>query len=264
MTISIALARLVRELKEGENRPQQDSSPSCRRCGLVAIGEDQYGYIAMTGNTFTREEWIDYYSKKRITHQWTQLHLLGLVPCQRVLEIGPSMGLVTALLSNAGYDVTTLDLQGRSFAYPEVPNLQRELTTLVGSDIAGFDAILCCETLEHLDWDKVGPVLSAFRESGANYLIVSVPYMAFQITYDLYVNRETFRHYFSMKKLLWCREFRRGPTDGHKWEVGYKGFSLRRWERQLIASGWNICRREFTEHCRSVFHLLQAARPSGI
>ena len=214
--------------------------------------------IGMIGNAFTREEWIGHYSKKRITHQWTQPHLLSQVSCRRVLEIGPAMGLVTALLCNTGYDVTTLGQQGRPFAHPVVPQLQRELTALHGEDIAGFDAILCCETPEHLDWEKVWPLLFVFRASGAKYLIVSVPYMAFQITVDFYVNRETMRHYFSMKKFLWCREFRRGLTDGHKWEVGYKGFSLRRWERQLIASGWTICRREFTAHCRSVFHLLRA------
>lgn len=210
-------------------------------------------------NAFTRDEWITYYSQKRIVHQWTQLSLLGRVPCRRVLEIGPAMGLVTAMLVNAGYEVTTLDQQARPFAQPDVPHRQREITTLRGDEIAGFDAILCCETLEHLDWAATEPVLRAFRASGAPYLIVSVPYMAFQVTFDLYANRQGLRHYFSMKKLLSRKVFRREPPGGHQWEIGYKGYTLRRWEARLAECGWAVRAREFTAHTRSVFHLLQAA-----
>src|SRR5207248_1630931 len=54
-------------------------------------------------------EWLAYYSRKRIIHQWTQLHLLGTTDCNSVLEIGPALGLVTSLLVNIGYEVTTLD-----------------------------------------------------------------------------------------------------------------------------------------------------------
>ena len=104
----------------------------------------------------------------------------------------------------------------------------------------------------------VGPVLSTFRASGARYLIVSVPYMAFQVSLDIYLNRTTFRQYFSMKKLLWRKRFAVEPPGGHQWEVGYRDYSLRVWEDRLASCGWSIVTRDFTEHCRSVFHLLEA------
>src|SRR6185437_10040654 len=167
-------------------------------------------------NAFTRDEWIAYYSQKRIVHQWTQLSLLTRVSAQRVLEVGPAMGLVTAMLANAGYDVTTLDLTEKRFERPRAPHLRHDVTTLTGAEITGFDAILCCETLEHLDWDVVGGVLAVFRASGARNLIVSVPYMGFQVTLDFYANRQDVRHYFSLKKLLWRRDFRREPPGGHQ------------------------------------------------
>src|SRR5579863_1606246 len=77
----------------------------------------------MTAHSSSLAQWIQYYSRKRIVHQWTQLHLLNTVPCQRVLEIGPAFGLVTALLVNAGYDVDTLDLMPRAFAQPDVRHI---------------------------------------------------------------------------------------------------------------------------------------------
>lgn len=211
-----------------------------------------------TANAFSRREWNAYYSRKRIVQQWMQLHLLGTIECQKILEVGPAFGLVTSLLVNSGYDVHTLDQVPRVFTYPEVPHLERDICDLCADEIAGYDAILCCETLEHIDWVRVGPVLSTFRASGAKYLIVSVPYMAFQVSLDLYFNRTTFRQYFSMKKLLWRKDFAVEPPGGHQWEVGYRKYPLGVWEDRLQSSGWSIVKREFTEHCRSVFHLLEA------
>ena len=211
-----------------------------------------------TANLFSRQDWNAYYSRKRIVQQWMQLHLLGTIDCQKVLEVGPALGLVTSLLVNVGYDVHTLDRLPRAFAYPDVPHLERDICDLRSDEIAGYDAILCCETLEHIDWQCVGPVLSTFRASGARYLIVSVPYMAFQVSLDVYLNRTTFRQYFSMKKLLWRKRFAVEPPGGHQWEVGYRNYSLRVWEDRLDSCGWSIVTRDFTEHCRSVFHLLEA------
>jgi hypothetical protein len=215
-------------------------------------------YDGTYDNPFTKQDWLDYYSRKRIIQQWAQVHLLGTIDCEKVLEVGPALGLDTSLLVNIGYEVNTLDVVPRAFDYPDVPHHQKDICQLQPGEVAGYDAILCCETLEHIEWECVGPILSSFRESGAKYLIVSVPYMAFQVFLELYLNSSTFRHYFSMKKLLWRKDFTAEPPGGHQWEVGYKGHSLRRWERRLNDSGWSIVRREFTEHCRSVFHLLKA------
>jgi len=184
--------------------------------------------------------------------------LLGATEGRTVLEIGPALGFVTSLLVNSGYQVTTLDRTPRSFRYPNVPHLEKDICKLRSKEIAGFDAILCCEILEHIEWDRVGSVLARFRESGAKFLVVSVPYMGFQVFVELYVNGSTFRQYFSMKKLLWRKHFQPEPSGGHQWEVGYRGYPLRLWERRLGESGWSVMRRDFTEHCRSVFHLLKA------
>ena len=205
-----------------------------------------------------KSEWLAYYSRKRIIHQWKQLDLLGVTDCRTVLEVGPALGLVTSLLVNSGYEVTTLDRAPRSFRYPNVPHLEKDICELRSEEIAGFDAILCCETLEHIEWERVGSVLATFRESGAKYLIVSVPYMGFQLFAEVYVNSNMLRQYFSMKKLLWRKRFQPEPVGGHQWEVGYRGYPLKLWEKRLSESGWSVTRRDFTEHCRSVFHLLEA------
>jgi hypothetical protein len=201
------------------------------------------------------QRWLRYYVRKRALQQWMQLEMLGRVAVETVLEVGPALGAVSALLANAGYAVTTLDRVPRQFEQPDLPHIEVDLLDLRPEQIAGHQAILCCETLEHLDWENTGPVLRSFHASGAQYLITSVPYMGFQVTLDFYANSHSIRRYFSLKKLSFLREFKRQPKYGHQWEVGYRGYSLRDWERRIEQSGWRIIEREFTVQCRSVFHL---------
>ncbi len=206
-------------------------------------------------------EWHRYYSAKRIGQQWIQVNLLKDLAVRKVLEVGPYMGLVTAMLDNAGYEVTTLDVLPRAFERPSRPHISADLVGLEPASITGFDAILCCETFEHLAWQEVDGVLETFHGSGARHLIVSVPYEAFQIELLLYINRFIFRQRFALKKLRFLKSFTpHAEPYGHMWEVGYRGRSLRAWEAKLEAAGWRILLREFTHPTRSVFHVLGRSR----
>jgi 2-polyprenyl-3-methyl-5-hydroxy-6-metoxy-1,4-benzoquinol methylase len=176
-----------------------------------------------------------------------------------ILEIGPGFGLMTAALVNAGHQVATLDAIGRDFDFPDVPHIERDLLALTSSEVESYDTILCCETLEHIPWDRVDGVLAALRRDG-RVLIVSVPYEAFQIYFSLYVNRHAVVERFALKKLRFLRRFK--PVEGlmhHKWEVGYRGHSLGDWEAKLMGAGWTILDRAFPPSVRSVFHVLKPA-----
>src|SRR5262249_47380356 len=142
------------------------------------------------------QRWLRYYVRKRALQQWMQLELLGRVPVETVLEVGPALGAVSALLTNAGYAVTTLDRMPRQFEQPSLPHIEVDLLDLKPEQIAGHHAIVCCETLEHLDWEDTARVLANFHASGAQYLVTSVPYMGFQIALDFYANRYSIQHYF--------------------------------------------------------------------
>ncbi len=205
-------------------------------------------------------EWHRYYSEKRIGQQWKQIDLLSGLNAHRVLEVGPYLGFVTALLDNAGYDVTTLDLFSSPFHRPQRPHIEADLTDLDPETIAGFDAILCCETLEHLPWGDAAGVLRSFHESGARNLILSVPYEGFQFGWSIYLNPFTWCHAFSLKKLRSGKGFKVHEDPwGHKWEIGYKSFPLKRWESLINEAGWMIRKRAFTHPCRSVFHQCERA-----
>jgi hypothetical protein len=202
-------------------------------------------------------EWFRYYSDKRMAHQYMQVALLQGLDVSSVLEVGPYLGFASALLINAGFSVSTLDSGPALSRIAAVRHIQADLLTAPADLLQGHDAILCCEVLEHLEWNAVETVLSRFHEAKPKYLVISVPYSGFQVDLRLYLNAFTVRQSFSMKKFAGIRQFKKDPIPwGHKWEAGYRGYSLAKLEEKLVATGWAISHRDFDGRARSVFYLL--------
>lgn len=214
-------------------------------------------------NEDRRKRWHAYYTEKRIVHQWFQADLLKDLDVQTVLEIGPYFGLVSAMLANAGYQVTTLDIT----ADPPEPGVSRhiraDIRAVEPAQLAGHDAILCCETLEHIPWQEVDDVLVRFAASAVPWLIVSVPYSAFQFGFSLYLNRYVRRRQSFFKKFRFLSAFPPPPDDSwehHRWEIGYKGYSVPGLRDKLTGAGYEILRQDFTSGCRSIFFVCRNSR----
>ena len=208
-----------------------------------------------------RKEWYRYYSEKRIGHQWLQVHLLkDIKNISSIIEVGPGLGLVSSMLHNAGYEVTTVDFLPSQNPHSDIKSVQAEITKVLSEVFENFDCIICCETLEHLYWDDVDKVLEKFYKSKVPWVIISVPYQGFQFYLRVYFNRYIFKQSFSVKFFKFFKKFKfYSDSDpyGHKWEVGYRGHSVKAIERKIQKSGFVISRREFSSPCRSIFFVLQ-------
>ncbi len=217
-----------------------------------------------------KEEWHRYYSEKRIIHQWMQLNLLKNLPVQKVLEIGPYLGAVTAMLANAGYSPTVYDIDDDyGFDSPKVDKIVGDVRDFESTAIAQrqFDAIVCCETLEHIPYEDVDAVVAKFAASGAPYLLLSVPYKGAQLSINLYLNRHIFRKSTSFLKFKNLKDFPKpdegGGWEPHKWEIGFRDRKLADFTR-MIEAHYTINRTEFTGGCKSVFLLCENKSPADI
>ncbi len=210
--------------------------------------------------------WHEYYSEKRIAHQWLQVALLRDLQVRSVLEIGPYLGLVTAMAASAGYEVTTLDIEAQSNGIGARQHIQANILEVDPDTVQGFDAILCCETLEHIHWDNLESLLTRLAAARAPWLILSVPYEGFQLAFELYFNRQSWRRRSHFRKLRFLRRFKiKSDTEweAHKWEIGYRGHSLKAFIKKIEKAGFRIERREFTSGCRSVFLVCRNEKAKG-
>lgn len=210
--------------------------------------------------TEMRQEWMRYYSKKRMYEQFLQVQVLAGLDVQSVLEVGPYMGMVTSLLSNAGFDVTTLDITEPRFNSPKCPNILMDLTKVEVEKVKGFDVIMCGATLEHIFYEQAVDALKAFHAAKPKYVVMSVPYVEFHLFFEMYLSWHKFAQHFRWVKL---RKFKTFVPDlendpyGHKWEVGYKGYPLKRLEATFKEVGFKVVRRDFSYPSSAVFFILE-------
>ncbi|MSP67282.1 MAG: hypothetical protein EXQ96_04115 [Alphaproteobacteria bacterium] len=131
-----------------------------------------------------------------------------------------------------------------------------DLRTLEPERLPAADAILCCETLEHIPFAEVPGILRRLAATRVPFLVLSVPFEGTQLGFSAYLNRHTARKLSFFRKFRFLKTFRpESATDpaAHQWEVGYRGFSLRRLRETVAQAGWAPERQEFTAGCRSVF-----------
>ncbi len=211
-------------------------------------------------------KWHEYYSEKRIAHQWPQVALLQDLQVRNILQIDPYLGLVTAMAASAGYKVTTLDIKAQSNGIGARRHIRSDILEVDPDTVQGFDAILYCETLKHILWKKLDSLLARLADALAPWLVLSVPCEGFQFAFELYFNRQRWRRRNHFRKLHFLPRFKiKHDTEweAHKWEIGYRGRSLKAFVEKLEKAGFRIERREFTSGCRSVFLVCHNEKVNG-
>ena len=130
----------------------------------------------------------EYNTKARFCSFWHQLDEVLNLGARTVLEIGPGAGLVTDWLRRADVAVTTCDIDA-----DVEPDLAASVTRLPLADDS-FDAVVCCEVLEHLPLADV-PVALAEIARVAPAAVISVPDQTpwmgaeYPLYFGLHVNR---------------------------------------------------------------------------
>lgn len=154
-----------------------------------------------------------------------------------MLEVGVGAGIAAAALRQAGIEVTTLDLQ------PELkPDLLAPVTAIPTPDGA-FDAVVCCQVLEHIPYADVSVALRELRRVARVGGVISMPDVTPEFAFGLSLPGVRWR------RLSWSpawftrarRESKMKPL-GHHWEIGYRGTSLRRVLADVHRAGWRVDR----------------------
>jgi hypothetical protein len=176
-----------------------------------------------------------YLSKERFIsyhHQSRLLFSLGN-EVKNVLEIGIFNSLLTEILKQSNYNVTTADID------PSLkPDIMLDLTEDFTLPKDKFDAIVLFQVLEHFPYEKSELALKKLATFTKKYLVISLPntteYLSLQIKTSFLLQA---RH------LLWeIPKF--GGTiplcDEHYWEMGLKGYPKKRILESVGKAGLSV------------------------
>ena len=150
---------------------------------------------------------------------------------EKILEIGIGNGFVAGFLQNAGFDISTMDID------PELkPTILGSVTSIPAPDNS-FDVILCCQLLEHLPYTNFIPALLEMRRVVKNAVVISLPDMkpVHRIHIETAVGKISFFYpKFLSRPIDW-------KFDGqHYWNINNKGYSIHRILRDIESTGFKL------------------------
>lgn len=169
------------------------------------------------------DRWISYYR---------QIHGLLAFKPESILEIGKGSGLVGTVLKFRGANVQSLDIDPGLH-----PDIVGSVTSMPIED-KKFDVTLCAEVLEHLPFEDFPKALAEIRRVTRRAVVLSLPHWGwtFSLVFKLPL----------LPRVEWCWKLDgllRHPAGGdHYWEIGKRGYPLRRIRAAIEAAGFRIAR----------------------
>ena len=164
-----------------------------------------------------------------------QLAAITGVKPRTVLEVGVGNGFVESGLELLGYEVSTLDYNADT-----EPDLVGDVTDIPAEDDS-FDVVSCCQVLEHLHYEQVPAALAELRRVAAKRVVISLPDVSRQAFVWVRLPR------LGQRRLEIPLNFRPRPVPGdhvarldHKWEIGYRGYPLKRVRATIEECGMAI------------------------
>ena len=193
-----------------------------------------------------------YLSPRRWMSFWHQMNEVMETGAKEVLETGVGGGIVTDVLCALGPSVTTFDIDPS--LEPDVVGDILELNRHF--EPASFDCILCAQVLEHLPFESFDPSLAAMHNITRRSVVLSLP---FRRRYWGVIARFHLPFGAGRLNIRIPRLERFSPND-HKWEVGVRGYPLRRIER-VLRRYFHIERRFYP--FENLYHLFFRLRKKG-
>jgi 2-polyprenyl-3-methyl-5-hydroxy-6-metoxy-1,4-benzoquinol methylase len=108
--------------------------------------------------------------------------LTGKVKPGKAFEVGCGEGYLMLNLAKSGWQVDGIDIDENTIAFAQNMFLQNHVAAkanvgsiynLAKDQLPGYDLVICCEVLEHLEHPELG--LQSLKNSGAGPLVISVP-----------------------------------------------------------------------------------------
>lgn len=167
----------------------------------------------------------NYDGLSRFISYYYQIDLTTSLNVSKCLEIGIGNRTVSSALMNRGVNVTTCDFD------PELkPDYVADIRELPFENNS-YELVMACQVLEHLPWSDFHKALSELKRVSGKFIIISLPYSS--LYFELVIKFPFLKHIikkpcidFCIRIPLFFKKFK--PTQEHQWEIGWKGYSIRK------------------------------------
>ncbi|MFA6171556.1 MAG: class I SAM-dependent methyltransferase [Patescibacteria group bacterium] len=174
-----------------------------------------------------------YCDPNRWASYWHQINSVLGCRAEKVLEIGiGDRVLANYLKSNTSIDYHSVDVS------PDLcPDIVNSIDDLKDIEDNFFDVVCAFEVLEHLPYEKFNKALGELYRVSSRHVILSLPHWGRHFSFD-------FRLPF-IKRIRWQIKLqifgKKHKFDGHHfWELGKRGYSLKRVKSELVKAGFKI------------------------
>lgn len=169
-----------------------------------------------------KDRWVSYYHQVKLVK--------NSIKSGVVLEVGVGNHVVANYLKTL-FQVKTVDII--KDLNPDYVASVEDLSVISDNS---FDISLCAEVLEHLPFEKFGKCLSELKRVSKSHVIISLPYWGY--TFGFRVRLPI----LGMKTLKFkISGFKKHQFNGqHYWEIGKKGFPLKKIKQLIKQSGLEI------------------------
>lgn len=174
---------------------------------------------------------ISYRSKDRWFSYWHQIGMVRKIAPEQMLEIGVGDGVVARELAHDGIKVTTLDI-----AAELNPDVVGSVTELPFGDNS-FDTVLAAEILEHIRFEDVPRALSEIARVARTHIIITLPHPGYVFSFTYKIPLFPRFEFLIQIPFFWKRHIFNGE---HYWELGKRGYPLRRFLQYARDAGLNL------------------------
>ena len=191
-----------------------------------------------------------YCTKERWASYWHQLNGILSFQHKNALIIGDGDGLMKHICQNLGINVDIADIA--SDLSPNYLVSVNELTKVIDKK---YPVVLCCQVLEHLPFDKFELSINELSKVCSDTCIISLPQDHIPFYLRLGTGVCNINKVFCFYKFWNKHQF-----DGeHYWELGGKGYSLRKIRR--ILSKYFQIEKDYTVKENTYHHFFICKKP---
>ena len=169
-----------------------------------------------------------YRNSERWMSYWHQLALVEQVGARNVLEVGIGSGILAREMRARGISTETLDI-----AEDLSPDIVGSVLA-IPKENESVDATLAFEVLEHLPFEECEKALRELARVSRRYVLVSLPHPGWVFSVIIKVPLlPRFELFFQIPFF-----FKEHTFNGeHYWELGKKGYSIRRFKDAAFSAG---------------------------